>query len=369
MAATLAYPTNFELNVILQVMIPQMVAQDPVLGPAGLFPMDTTEFAKVMWEQMDNFWGLTQLRGVGGQPGRVQNVGVGQFEADPGYYGDVANITEEEMLKWRKPGSLNEPWDLTARIMVRMQQLITNALNRVRSVIWTLLATGTFSVASPSGLLHTDTFAIQTFTTTHPWSASTTATPLGNYRDVVLLHRGTSGTFDSGATSFMNRKTFNYLDNNNNTADLFGRRTAGLETVEGLKAINYVLLKDDLPTVVVYDEGYLTAANPGNALAANTYFTPFIPDNKVIVLGKRPGGQQCGKAIFTRNATTLSTGRGGDGAGDFVQNEYTGFVIKVVDHGETMAVGRAVDVGLSFNWAPTLEYPSQVVAMDVGAGS
>jgi hypothetical protein len=369
MAGTLVYPSNFELTAILQVMIPQMVENDPVLGPGGIFPIDTTEFAKVMWEQLDNFWGLTQLRGVGGQPGRVLNVGMSRFEMDPGYYGDIANISEQEMLTWRKPGDVNAPWDLTDRIMIRLQQLITNGLNRVRQVVWALLTAGTFSVASPSGVTHTDTFPLQTYATVHPWSAPTTSTPLGDYRNVVLLHRGTSARFDGSAYSFMNRKTFNYMDNNNNAGDLFGRRTAGLETVEGLGAINYVLTKDDLPKAVIYDEGYLNAANPGNAAAPNSVFVPFIPDNVVVVIGNRPGAQRVGKVIFTRNATELSSGRGGDGAGDIESSPYEGFVAKVVDHGERQAVGREIDLGLSFNFGPAVEYPSSIVTMNVGAGS
>ena len=62
----------------------------------------------------------------------------------------------------------------------------------------------------------------------------------------------------------MNMKTYNYLASNINPADIYGRRTTGLGTFEGIGQINELFTRDDLPNFVVYDEGYQTAANPGN---------------------------------------------------------------------------------------------------------
>lgn len=355
---TLIYPTNLELTAILQDLLPTLTMDDPILSSTGLFPPDTTDRAKIQWEQLDNFVGLSSLRGIDGLPGRVNMVGLKTYEVAPGYYGDVSHISEQDMTTWRKPGDPTAPWDLTELVMMRQQQLLNIAINRIRQVCWTLAATGTFSVASPNGLLvHTDSFAIQTYSTTHPWTAYTTAEPLKDFRAVQLKHRGHSVKFDSSAQAFMNRKTSNDLLFNENAADLYGRRVTGLATVNSLPQLKQLMGVDDLPEPIVYDEGYLDA---------NDTFQPFIPDGKVIVIGRRPGNARLGNAMFTRNASQISSGRKSDAD---ISNPWEGLVMKVVDHGETMAVGRTIDEGLGFNWGPTLEYPSAIVAMDVTAGS
>src|SRR5438552_148425 len=77
------------------------------------------------------------------------------------------------------------------------------------------------------------------------------------------------------------------------SADLYGRRTQGLQTVNSIDQANALLAADDLPMLVAYDDGYVDDTST---------FQLFIPNNKVIVVGARRDGDPLGNYIFTRNA-------------------------------------------------------------------
>ena len=142
----------------------------------------------------------------------------------------------------------------------------------------------------------------------------------------------------------MNQTTFNYLSANTNAADLYGKRTSGLAIPQGVAEVNSVLLNEDLPQIVIHDDGYLDDSST---------FVPYLADNKVVVVGARPGGQKIADFALARNANNPGVAPGP--------------YMFVKDHtsGPTQTVPPSIEVHSGFNGGPRLYYPSAIVDVDV----
>jgi hypothetical protein len=338
---TYLYPESAELTTIAQTKLPRLLEDRPIFD---LLPTREVDEWLLIWEQLDNFKGLQQARGLNGEPPRVKPVGLNQWEMQPGVYGEYIPVEEQHLTTRRRPGTWDQPIDLTDIVMEKQDHLLLRRLDRVENIGWTLLTTGTFSVPGPLGnIVHTDTFPLQTFTSLVPWSTASTATPLADFSSVQLQSRGYSVSFGADAVAYMNRVTYNYLRLNTNNADVYGRRTQGLGTFNNLAGLNSLFQGDDLPKIVIYDQGYLVEG------AGNT-FVPFIPNGKVVVVGVRPAGQQIGEYRFVRNANNPGL--------------EPGPYMKVIDHGD-VKVPREIEVHDGHNGGPVLFYPSAIVLMTV----
>jgi hypothetical protein len=235
-----------------------------------------------------------------------------------------------------------QPIDLADDVADAQVQLKQRELDRIEQIGWLMLTTGAFSVVGPTGaIVHQDSFSLQTFTATVTYGTFATATPLADFRAVKLLHRGKSVNFGSQARAYANQTTINNILNNSNGNDLFGRRVEGLQTINNVNDLNEKLfLRDDLPQLVPYDEGYIDD---------NGTFQLFIPNGKIVLVGKRPAGQTIGEYRMTRNANN---------------NNQPGSYIKVVDNTER-EVPRRVDIHAGHNGGPILKYFGSVVIMNV----
>jgi hypothetical protein len=337
--ADFIFPTAAELIAVAQEKMPRLTADRPAFQ---ILPIRTTSDVLLIWEQMDNYTGLQQVRGLNGAPSRVKKVGVKRYLMEPGYYGEFQVIDERELTMRRQIGTWDSAVNISDLVMVAQDQLLGRRLDRIELIVWTLLTTGVFSVSTADGVIaHTDRFNIQTYTAVVPWGTVATATPLANFRDIQLLGRGKSTSFNGSSTAFMNRTTWNKLISNLNAADLFGRRTTGLSTYENIAEVNKLLLGDDLPSITIYDEGYLDD---------NNVFQLFIPNDKVVVVGKRPAGQTVGEYRMTRNANN----------GALQPGPY----MKVIDRGE-LAVPRTIEVHDGHNGGPVLYFPGAIILMNV----
>jgi hypothetical protein len=336
--ATFTYPSSFELEQVAQAKLPRL--QEARLG-LQIMPMRNVDSHILRWDQKDNYIGLQQARGLNGEPTRVKRVGGKTYQMEPGVYGEFVRIDEIELTTRRQWGTVNTPISIDDLVMEAQDDLLQRRLDRVEQIIWNVLQ-GTFSVTGPTGaVIHTDTYTVQTFSAGVTWATTATAVPLQNFRSVQLLSRGYSVNFGVQAQAIMNRSTFNNLVANTNSADLFGKRTTGLATVLGLKDINMVLGNEDLPQIVIYDEGYYDDASA---------FQLFVPNNKVIVVGQRPAGQVIGEYRMTRNANN--------------QNMAPGAYQKVFDRGET-EVPRTIEVHDGHNGGPVIYFGSAIVVMTV----
>lgn len=334
---TYVYPTASRLREIEQELAPRLLADDPL---NEIMPIVEVDESVIEWEQEDNYVGLQQVRGLNGEPPRVARIGAKRYLAEPGVYGEFLAVDERELTKRRRAGQYTDHIDLTDLVMKLQDQLLQRRLDRWRYIGWTLLATGTFSVAGLNGaVIHTDSYTTQTYTAGVTWATSATATPLANLRAVKLLGRGKGVSFGRRAKAYMNAATVNSLLGNLNSNDLFGKRIGGGDTPISLRSLNSIFLDDDLPTVEEYDGGYLNDAGT---------FVPFIPNNKVVVVGERATGARIGEYQMTRNANNPNAAPG----------PYTRVIVE-----EKPPI--KVEVHDGHNGGPALFFPSAVVVMTV----
>jgi len=337
--STFVFPTSAELREIAADYLPNVVAARPIFD---VFPIREVDQSLIMWEQQDNYTGLQQVRGLDGQPPKISKLGLKRFSMRPGVYGEFSLIDEEELTERRAYGSFATGISIDDLVLREQRRLLGRRLDRIESITWTLLSTGTFAIPGPAGaILHTDSYTMQTYAATVPWATSATATPLADLRAVQLRSRGHAVDFGPGATAWMNQITANRLFTNTNNADIYGRRTAGLGTYNSEAQLNLLFAGDGLPQIRIYDRGYIDET---------LTFQPFIPDNVVIVVGKRTDGAPIGEFLMTRNANNP-----GLAPGAYMQ------VVDSFDDGPP----RQIAVHDGFNGGITLVFPSAIVRMNV----
>lgn len=339
MAVTFTYPNSEELKLIEQELLPQLEEDDPILKE---FPGTEVRSNRLRWEQKDNYKGLQQLRGLNGAPNFVNRVGAKEYDMAPGVYGEFCTIDEKELTERRQLGTFGDPISIDDLVADAQMFLLQRRQDRRRQISWSLVTTGTFSVAAPNGsVLHTDTYAIQTYTASVAWSTVATATPFADIRAVALLYRGKSVDFGKGAKLYMNRTTMNNMLLNQNANDAYGRRLPAGATVNSLTDAQAILTANDLPEIVAYDGGYIDE---------NGTFQLFIPNGKAVLIGRRTNGASLGEYRMTINANN--------------PNLEPGAYTRVIDHGEN-SVPRRIDVHDGHNGGPVLFYPSAIVVMSV----
>jgi hypothetical protein len=347
MPITITYPDATTLTKIDQDYISVLTQDDPIIQE---FPIVTKDENTLQWEQMDNYYGLQNARGLGGQPGRVKQIGINRYSMEPGAYGDWMEVTEKEITERRQIGTFADFVDISDLVAIRQEMLTTREIQRVINVIWTLLSTGTFTSFNNLGdIIATDTFPIQVFNAAVAWSNAATAAPLSDFRAAKLLATGHSTRFNSQAKAFMNTPTYNNLIKNQNPNDLFGRRLAnGGATINNLREANSYLLDDDLPQIVLYDEGYYTGT-----VADGGTFVRHLPNGKVVLVGKRINNAAVGEYRMTRNANN--------------PNLEAGSYLHIVDSLDSSQdpIPRRIGIHKGHNGGPVIYYPSSVVVMNV----
>lgn len=338
-----AFPTAAELALIEQDKIPRLT-QDRI--GFQLMPLRDVDSHVLAWEQLDNYTGLQQVRGLDGHPPRVKRLGGKRFIMEPGVYGEFTTIDELELTTRRQYGTWGAPINIDDLVMGAQDHLLGRRLDRIEFIVWTLIVTGTFSVAGPSGaVIHTDAYTTQTYTAAVTWATAATATPLANLRDVQLLSRGRSVDFGAGAMAIMNRTTFNSLAANTNANDLAGRFTVLQNTVRSPNSINMILTGEGLPNIVVYDEGYIDEAGT---------FQLFVPNNRVVMVGRRLSGAPIGEYRMTRNVNNPGMAPG----------SYTAVIDRGAE-GSGRIVPRIIEVHDGHNGGPALYHPGSIVVMTV----
>jgi hypothetical protein len=341
--ATYVFPTSAELRRIEQDKLPNLIQQRPIFD---IMPIETSDSHILLWEQEDNFVGLQQIRGLNGQPGRVKKTGAKRFVMQPGVYGEFTTIDEQELTERRQWGTFNQPVTIDDLVMREQDRLLGRRLDRVEQIGWTLLTTGTFSVAGPDGLIYqTDTFALQTASAAVAWATAATATPLADFRAVQLLSRGHSVRFDQSARAYMNRVTWNNFIKNTNAADFGGKKGMGLQSLTSIGDANTILTGEGLPNIVIFDGGYLDDT---------ATFQPFIANAKVVVVGQRTDLGKIAGYRMTRNANNPGMAPG-------AYSE----VIDRGDAGSGRQIPRTIEVHDGHNGGPVIYFPSGIVILSV----
>lgn len=337
---TFAYQNSYELREIEQDLLPSM--ESDYLG-SEILPTTTTDEVTLIWEQMDNFIGLQQARGLDGLPSKVNRIGSKRYEAEPGVYGEFTDIDERELTKRAELATRGMVVDISDLVAVAQHQLLQRRLDRLEYIRWTLLTTGTYLVASPDGGYITyDRFNLSTITAGTAFSNLSASTPLQFFRDLKKQHRGHSSVFNKQGKIYANTTTVNNILNNTNSADFGGKRTDYGATVNMLGAFNQILLENDLPSLVEYDKTYQDDTNTAQT---------FIPDSKMVAIGKRTSGAAVGEYRMTRNVNNPAE-----------QGAYS-LVWDSADHDGRPP--RRLEVHDGHNGGPVIFFPSAVKILSV----
>jgi hypothetical protein len=344
MATTYTFQTNEVLTSISQNLIQSASLDDPIFK---IFPIRPRNASRLRWTVKDNFKGLMKLRGLGGEPTPIQRVGVNVYEDIPGVYGEFATVDEIEMTNRAQgfPANLNVPISVDDLVNESQEQLTLRQVQRMKQICWALAISGTFSVALPTGGIgHTGSYTPQTVTVSPLWSVPATATPLKNFRDLQpAFGKGTSTLFNGMAQAWTNSVTANYALANTNAADLGGKRNSGGGTIDGIAGVNRVLLDQNVPQLNIWDDGYIDDAGT---------FQLYVPDGKVLVVGKRPNGETPGEFQMTRNLVSQAS------------TPYS-HIDDRANPGPRQAIPPRMDIHQGFNGGPVIERGTQLVVMTV----
>lgn len=327
----LVYPTAIALRMVAQENAPRLRAGRVIFD---IMPLVETNDDLLAYEQKDNYMGLQQVRGLNGEPSRVKHTGGKRYLAEPGYYGEFEMIDEREITRRRPFGSIDGQVNVSDLVVERQDKLQVRELDRQELIGWSALQ-GTFSVSEGASVLHTDSWSPQTFSAGVTWATSATATPLADLRAIQLKSRGYGVNFGAQSRLYMNRSTFNAMLANTNTADIGGRRTVGLASINGPDDMNMLLARDDLPTIVIYDQGYYDETGT---------FQLFVPNNKIILVGVRTDGDPIMEYRLTRNASNPNQAPG----------SYTMTI-------ESERPPKTMEVHRGHNGGPVILHPSAIV--------
>lgn len=349
------YPTSATMDMIQ----PDLMMRGRA-GRLGLdiMPIKNRNAGKVRWNQKDNYFGLQQFRGLDGQPLHVIRIGSNTYEYEPGIFGEYIDITETELVS--RAGSVDvlaTPIDVGDLIQEGEEQLIGRELDRVESSIWTLLTTGTLTIRMDGNtfgqqVAYNDSYTVQTYSPQYPWSNLANATPIrdSQYIQQQGFAAGHSVDFGGAAIMYMNQFTANNMLNNQNTADLYGRKLAIGATINDIADIKGYWAGQNLPRIQVYDDGYQTGP-----LKSGGVFKKYIPNGTAVVIGVRPGGVPIGEYQMTRNASN-----------GYKPGSYRYVIDRANGGGSGNAEKRTpanIEIHRGHNGGPAIYYPSAVLIM------
>lgn len=337
------FPSAYELQRIERIKLPRRTMDSPFFE---IMPFESAAAGAYLleWEQGDVYRGFQQWRGLNNAPLTVNRVGSKRYISEPGVYGEKILLREDELTRRRSRATLSGaagPIDLSDLVAEAQEQLLDRRIELIEKIVSDLLITGAFSVANLDGTtVYSGSYTQQTQTPSVAWSDLANSTPLADMLKYRLLEDGQDVTFANAGGNFqlINQITLNYLLLNRNANDLGGRRIGGGSTLNSQTDLNKILIDNDIPPVRVYTGGYYN--NSGT-------WTKFVPNGKVLVVGRRRSGVKVGSYRFTINMISLS----GQTA------PYT--MVKVKDD-----VPNYVEVHDGHNGGPTLQFPGALILVN-----
>ena len=316
-------------------------SEDTRLG-MQLFPQVEKDATSLIYERHDLLRGVQAARGLNGPTQPAVMPGYSTYSSDPAYYGDHIALIEKDLVERRKVGdwdTFDSQGELTDRAANYLER---RYCDRIEKNAFDLCINGSYDGQDAQGRQkYFDIYAIGKYTPGTLFSDTANSTPLAYFRTTIATaEKGVSVDFRSGEM-LMNRATLNTILSNTKAGDLGDRRFDVGQTLNSVDELNDILIANDLPKVRIYNEGYYP--EPSGA------FTRFIPDGKILILGKRTDGEPIGEYWLTRAAQN-----GGK----------PGYWVDVVDM--TTGVGSdppKVLVKAGHNGGPKLFYPEAVISI------
>jgi hypothetical protein len=347
---------TYEINTgIVERIAAEFVQTEIENDPAfKILPLKAENSAELRWTQEDSDYGLAQWRGMNGEPGKVKRLGETTTVFEPGVYGETSEVDEQELTQRAQLGTNGAmPIDVQDLIGAIDRQLIRRDIARKTYNIWNALQ-GTLTLSKPGangGTQQTFSYVVQTYTANPAFSNLSTGAPIQTFQAVQQLGVGRSLDLGAGATAYCNQYTFNNILNNANAADFGGRRDMYGATLNNLMMVNNYWQSQNLPKFVISDNGYYpTQTSALNANVGPANFSKFIPNNKIIVVGRRTDGSPIGKYAMTRHVV------GTPASGDWriVQDAFKGM-------NAPLQVPGYIRIGRGHNGGPVIHYSSAIV--------
>jgi hypothetical protein len=261
-----------------------------------VLPMNVLDYAAngktIQWDIRGPALGMVPAHSLNSDPTLMEFPVVKTKTMPTAYWSGFHRIGEGEILNIRRLGTFGE----------RMARgLVVEGLNATRSQVrarveylrWQALQ-GTVTV-NENGVKFTVSYEIpnankvDVSTGSGKYWTNVDADPIRDLQAATELLRG-SGAGDP--ICYFNRKVAGYLSQNAKVRELV--TGSPLVTSTGVKQIGDLMLPlvGDLGRMVQYDKGYRSIAG---------VWTPYIPDNKVILVGQGPVGEKLGEFASTPN--------------------------------------------------------------------
>lgn len=337
---TYNFPTSYKIETIERIKLPRRVADSPLLS---IMPFDSTPETFLLWEQGDLYRGFQQWRGLNNRPLTVSRVGSKRYFAEPGVYGEKIILNEDELTNRRAKAAQSQPGgpvDIGDLVMEAHEQLLDRRLTLITKIIADYLVGGSFTVSDINGnTVYRGSYTRQQVTPAVAWNLVNTAMPLKDMIGYRELELGQDVVFDESGVQLMTSKTWSFVQGNLNANDLFGKRVGGGNTINSVADLNQIFLQNGVPPIRIWNDGYFRESDGA--------FTKFIPDGKVLVVGKRKSGARVGSYRFTRNINAP-----GAAPAPYVR-------VRVEDD-----VPSHVEVHDGHNGGPVLQYPGTLIVVN-----
>lgn len=287
----LTFPTTQEVTHIVRNRV-----VDPAKFIARNFcPIVPVYAEAIEYDVIDASLGMTRAHNVGADPKLVELPGLSRKRMGTGYWKETYRIDEAQLLYARREGTYNQRSGRDL-VVLRSTQQDDRLESRLEWLSWQPLTIGQLAV-DENGVKYTVDYNVPsgnkpTLEGTALWSALTTADPIKNITDWLLLYRGTGAR---GVTAYFNMKVAGYLAQNAKIRDLL-KNTQYAQFMSANNVAGALKLLFPELEFVVYDEGY--ADETGT-------FYPFIPDDKFVIRG---GGMVGEKLMDFASTISLHNG-------------------------------------------------------------
>lgn len=350
---------NFDLRLIIRDFILDMSKPDWLMG---LMPFTFRDTSKVVWEIKDNLGGLLPLRGLDGLPDILPLPGFSRYAVDPGYFGGTHIINEEMMQFLRDAGSYNDSANIEQLLGDCSESLATQLFNRARKMVADLVTTGQINIVSRDGAkrynYRVPSYKILTAATA--WSNTTSGKPIDDLMTIQnQLALGTTSDFGPESEIGMSLA----LANNMMKTDQVRVQIRGDygSTEKGLDGLNRILKGYNLPAIKIYNESYF----PTQASATDqSQALRFLPDDRLVWVGKRPGNQPFGEFQLVRNMVNqVATGGSPDQLEDTSGFGPDDLRRGIFHHIKTEQLPPQHRISAGFNGGGSIQYISSVAAV------
>jgi hypothetical protein len=350
MSLLLTFPTNAELNEVVQ----EYVADTENFTGAQILPETDTYAQKIQWDERDRDRGATAPHVMGTDPKLDTRQGSKTHEFDPIPFKETDLLKEDEILKARELGTINNTLDLGREIARIAKNRLDKTRIRVEMMRWQALK-GSLTI-NENGVKISETFPVQSHSPLVDWDNLSTATPLRDFNALKLKFRGT-GASARGAKAYMNQVTVNWLLENQNEADLKGFQNSNFTNLAySVDELNKIFSGRGLPEIIVNEDFWIDE---------NDQEQLFLGDGEVVVVGQRMGGQKVGDVQRTPSLHLDKNGRPAPGYFSIIEvNGQPSDVVGSVSMGQLgKSKNPKVEITGGVYCGARLIYPRSVIKM------